>query len=326
MLNSLSRLFRRCAPSRRPARRPRPAGCRPSLESLGDRILLSRGLTPTAPLLGGATLGPAEVRAAAGAPAALAGPGATQSLSVAASSASTGAYSQILSPIIPMTLSDGRTSGATIWALNAAGNLTLHDPVAVAYRAWPKLTYCFSLADGTGVATLNYQADFVRSDGYTFHSASGSLKYSPGSSISLPLPPQVGQYTLKVRLYASGILDQTRQNTVYVLLNTPLDSAAAARSPFRGPVIRSELAIRYAAQWATGQSTAAGVDAAARVVAALNRSIYSNPLGWKYGNADYDPPLRLPDGGRPRGRLLQLRGSARIHGGPAGDRRGDGLL
>lgn len=254
---------------------------RPSLESLEGRLVLSQGVTAAPPLLDAAA---AEVR-----PAVLAAPASSQSLSAQASTY-LGGDTKILSPIIPIILSDGRTSGATIWGKSAAGGLARNDPVAVPYTrpdfvGAPRLLYSFSLAQGSQVGQLTLDAVFVRSDGVQFHSRSLVTNYSPGNSFVLPLPPGVGQYTLRVRLTASnGSLDEVREHTVYVLLRAPLATATPApRSPGgapRIPVIRSELAIRYAALWATGQTTAAGV------VAALYRSIYSNPLGWKYGSAN----------------------------------------
>ncbi len=273
MSSSLCRLFRRTAPSHRPAQPPRPAGYRPALESLDSRILLSGGLT-TPTLSASAATAPAEVRTVAEAPAAVAGPGASQSLSLAGSSVSSKNFSEILSPIIPMiALSDGHTTGAIIWGRDAAGNLVVDDPVAVALRESPALTYRFAFEPDhpyQGFGYL-YEAVFTRSDGYQFRAASGFIGGTYGE-LSLPLPPAVGQYTLSLR-FTSGGVEEVKTHTVYVLLKSPL-----------GTVTRSELAIGFAARWATGRSTGEGV------VAKLNQSIYRNPLGWKYGEGGAKAP------------------------------------
>ncbi len=267
-----------------------PTGRRFQIEPLEGRNLLSQGLalTPTLPMTpDGAPTAPAEVQMPDVTPTPFVGVIAVQSLDADPGSTYTGGYSEILSTIVPIIRADGRTTGSVIWGRDASGALLLQDPVAVGYKTTPTLTYGYSLSPSYAADSIfQYSAVFRRTDGYSFKSSSF---FAPGKQgeLSLPLPSQVGEYTLTVKFTisrAGSVVKEQRSNTVYVLLNTPLREATSNPTSGSGggpndlliPVLCREDAIQYAARWATGRKQAAGV------LDALNQSIYRDPLNVKY--------------------------------------------
>ena len=259
------------------------------VEGLESRDMLAQVLASTPqvphPLVGPST-GSAEVRTLDEASHAFVGPVAAQALGTEASSLYGQGYSEILSPTAPIVLGDGRTTGAIIWGRDAAGIVTLDDPVAVGLKSSPTLIYGYAFAPAyANNSIFQYSAVFTRSDGYEYRSSSF---FAPGrqGQLALPLPPEVGKYTLTVRftIYGSGtVVNEQRSHTVYVLLKTPTPTTPVGTGPDdvidTAPLTTVD-AVKAATRWATGQTTAAGV------LSALTMAMYGNPMSWDYTAGD----------------------------------------
>jgi hypothetical protein len=270
--------------------RRRSSSSRLRVEWLEGRALLSNDLAPVLhEALPGRSSGAAEVSALhATTDSTLRSVAAAFPLALSLSSADySQGYSVILSPSVPITRSDGHTTDSVIWGRDITGNVVLDDPVAVGYKASSNLLYGYQLSrQFTDGVLIDYTTRFTRTDGRVFAGASGETTNTQGV-LSIPLPGEVGQYTLMVTFRVNrskdAITDQ-RVHTVYELLNTPLTTSTAALSVSVShtgevnPVFWTEDAIRIVARWATGRKREAGV------LTALNQAIYSNKRSIKYGS------------------------------------------
>jgi hypothetical protein len=188
------------------------------------------------------------------------------------------------------------TTGSVIWREDADGNVLVNDPIAVAFKVSPTLTYSYSLsAEFEGGGSILCVATMRRTDGYYWYAGGGSLTKTRGE-VELQLPAEVGEYTLNVVFVKSRPggqgANEGRSHTVYNLLRAPLPTLDLGSALFPEATPRvEEPFVRYAVQWATGKSNAQGV------LESLTQTMYANPLGWTY-RGSVRVPYNLLEGAR----------------------------